>query len=96
MEERSNPGGLVVNGSTTQEPCPAVQSHLSGLRKPVAVILASPRRGTSAATTAAAPCLSRSALVSVIPGESKVMPSKVNTSSPAHSPCHMANAAMTS
>jgi len=93
---REYPGGLVINGSPTQEPSPAVQSLPSGLGEPAAVIQASPRRGSSAATTAAALCSSRPVLGSVSPGESKVMSSKVTPSSPMHSPVCRANATMTS
>jgi hypothetical protein len=94
---REYPGGLVINGSPTQEPSPAVRSLPSGLGEPIAVIQVSPRRGPSAATTAAALCSSCPALASVFsPGESRVMPSKVAPSSPMHSPVCWANATTTS
>ena len=92
---RVYPGGLVSNGSPTQEPSPTVQSLPSGQREPAAVIQASPRRGSSAAATTAALCLSRPALGSVSPGESKAMSSKVTPSSPKHSPVCRANVTMT-
>jgi len=93
---REYPGGLVLNGSPTQEPSPAVRSLPSGLGEPIAVIQVSPRRGSSAATTATALCSSRPALGSVIPGESRVMSSKVAPSSPMHSPICRVNATTTS
>jgi hypothetical protein len=93
---REYPGGLVINGSPTQEPSPAVQSLRSGLGQAAAVIQASPRRGSSGATTATALCSSRPAFGSVSPGQSKVMSSKVTPSTPMHSPVSRANATTTS
>ena len=93
---REYPGGLVINGSPTQEPSPAIHSLPSGLGEVAAVIQASPRRGSSAATTAAALCSSRPALGSVSPGESKLMSAKVTPSSPMHSPVCRADATTTS
>jgi len=93
---REYPGGLVINGSPTQEPSPAVQSLPSGLGEPAAVIQGSPRRGSSAATTAAALWSSRPVLGSVSLGESKVMSSNVTPSSHMHSPVCQANAMTTS
>jgi len=86
----------VINGSPTQEPSPAIQSLPSSLGEPVAVIHVSPRSGSSAATTAAAPGSSWPVLGSVSPGESRVMSSKVTPSSPMHSPICRANATTTS
>jgi len=93
---REYAGGLVINGSPTQEPSPAVQSLLSGLGEPIAVFQVSPRRGSSAAATAAALCSSRPVPGSVSPGESNVMSSKVTHSSPMHSPVCRAHATTTS
>jgi len=94
---REYPGGLVINGSPTQEQSSAVRSLPLGLSEPIAVIQVSPRRGSSAATTAADLCSSRPALVSVFsPGESRVMPCKVAPSSPMHLPVCRANATTTS
>jgi len=61
-EERSNPGGHLVNGSPTKKPSPAVQSFPSGLTKPVTVIGASPLRCAFASTTPPAHCSSCAAL----------------------------------
>ena len=96
MEERSNPGGLVINISPMQEPSHTVRSLPSGLGEPVELIQASPQRGSSATTTTAAPCLLCPALGSLSPGESKVMPPKVTPSSLVHSAIHRINAATTS
>ena len=93
---RDYPGGLVITGSPTQAQWPAVQSLPSGLGKPAAVIQASPRRGSSAATTAAALCTSRPALGSVSPGEPKVISLKATPSSPTHSPVCRVNSTTTS
>ena len=93
---REYPGGLVINGSPTQEASPALQTLPSDLGEPAAVIQASPWKGASAATTTAAICSSRPALRSLSPGESKVMSSKVTPSSPMHSPVCRANATTTS
>ena len=75
---------------------PAVQSLPMGLDEPAAFWEASPWRGSSAATTAAALCSTRPAPWSVSPGQSKVMFSKVTPISPMHSPVCHANATMTS
>jgi len=94
---REYPGGLVINGSPTQKPSPTVRSLPSVLGEPIAVIQVSPWRGSSAATTPAALCLSRPALECVFsPGESRVMPSKVAPSSPMYSPVCRANPTTTS
>jgi len=53
---RQDPGGIVVNGSPTQEPSPAVQSLHSAVGEPAAVSQESSLRGSSAATTAAGLC----------------------------------------
>jgi hypothetical protein len=89
------PRCLDINGLPKQEPRPAIWSLPSGLGEPIAVIHVSPRSGSSAATTAAALCSSRPVLGSVLPGESKVMSSKVVPSSSMHSPVCRANATMT-
>jgi len=94
---REYPGGLVINGSPTQETSPAVPSLPSGLGQPIAVIQVSPQSGSSGATNAAALCSLRPGLGSVFStGESREMPSKVAPSSPMHSPVCRANATTTS
>ena len=93
---RDYPGDLVINGSPTQEPSPTVQLFPLGLGEPATVIHGSPRRGSSAATTAAALCSSCPALGSVSPGECKVMSAEVTPSSLVHSPLCRADATTTS
>jgi hypothetical protein len=90
---RKYPGGLVISGSPTQEPSPAVNSLSLALSEPRAVIQISPRRRSLAKTTHTVLCLSRPGLESEFsPAESNVMPSKVAPSSPMDSPVCRANA----